>query len=177
MRAFLFLLLLAGPLVAAEPTVRFRRAAEPRENAFSLLIPIDWRISGGITRVNPTAAGGALNATGAKLDLTIENPSGSVRLRWYPEINYMDMRRSTAGQTGMFPAGSNYNGAPVFPLPPAVQYLEAGLRRDQPRASGIQISGRYPLPQAAASYYYCVINEARHKEGTKAVGMTNAAQS
>lgn len=115
-----------------------------------MLIPSGWRLSGGITRVNPLTSGGALNAIGAKLDMTLEDPTGSIRLRWLPEMMYADMRRSPAA--AMFPPGSNYNGATVMPLTNAAGFLDQVARREMPRASGWQSSGRYNLPQASASY-------------------------
>jgi len=145
--ASLALLLLAEP-----PAAHFHRVPEPRENAFSILVPADWRLSGGIVRVNPMNSGGALNAIGAKLDLTLENPGATVRLRWHPEMNYVDLRRTPVGQTGMFPPGSNYNGALVYPLPTAAQYLEALFLREHPAAASVQVVLRQPLPQTAASY-------------------------
>ena len=47
--------------------VIFYRNSEPNENAFTFLLPKDWSITGGITRVDPNAAGGAGNAIEAKL--------------------------------------------------------------------------------------------------------------
>jgi hypothetical protein len=130
--------------------VRFRRVAEPKEGAFTLLAPADWRLSGGITRVNPLASGGSLNAVAAKLDLELASPDGRIRLRWYPENLYVDPRRNTAA--AMFPVGGNYNGAQVFPLPGAFEYLDRGFAYHHPRASAVRSRSRHPLPDAARSY-------------------------
>lgn len=142
--------LLLLTLAAHPDTVRFQRQAEPREGAFSLLVPAGWKISGGISRVNPLAANGPLNSVAAKLDMAIEDPTGAIRLRWLPDMNYMDMRRSPAG--GMFPTGSNYNGATVMPLLDAASFLSYAARREMPRASAWNVTGSYPLPKAADSY-------------------------
>lgn len=150
MHALLALLLL--PVDGApEGAIRFQRVTEPNEKAFSLLIPAGWRLEGGITRVNPLAVNGPLNAIAAKLDMKLTAPTPGVVLRWYPEMNYMDMRGNAAG--AMFPPGSNYNGAPVAPKMGAFAYLErAVFPRDHARASQIKVKGRFPLPQAARSY-------------------------
>lgn len=136
---------------APAETVRFRRAPEPNEGAFSMLLPADWRWQGGITRVNPLAANGPLNAIAAKLDMSVTSPDGALTLRWYPETNYMDMRSSPAAP--MFPPGSNYNGAPVAPKMNAFTYLDQIIfRRAHPRASGLKLKGRFPLDKVAQSY-------------------------
>jgi hypothetical protein len=144
-----FLLLLAA--FAHGEVLRFQRVSEPKEGAFSVLIPTGWRTSGGITRVNPMAANGALNAIGAKLDFGITSADNRTELRWYPEINYFDMRGNPA--QAMFPTGSNYNGAPVAPKMNALTFLEQVLfRRTRPQAANFTVKGRYPMPKIAASY-------------------------
>jgi len=53
------LLLLSAQAGAGRPcTLYFKRIAEPREGAFTLLAPSDWKAGGGLVRVNPMAAGG-----------------------------------------------------------------------------------------------------------------------
>lgn len=144
------LLFFAAQLAPAQ-MVRFKRIAEPKEQAFTVLVPADWRVSGGITRVNPMTANGTLNAIGAKLDFSIASSDGRIILHWYPEINYFDMRGNPA--QAMFPPGSNYNGAPVYPKLNALAYLEQMVfRRAHPRVTGARVTGRYPLPKVAASY-------------------------
>ncbi len=144
----LWLFLLMAPVWA--DTVRFQKVAEPREGAFTVLIPAGWKASGGIVRVDPTAAGGTLNAIGAKLDFTITSDDGRVVLHWYPETNYIDLRGQPAGP--LYRAGSIYNGAVVWPKANAASYLQQAFSRARPRASNVRIKGTYPLPKAAASY-------------------------
>jgi hypothetical protein len=71
-------------------------------------------------------------------------------MRWYPETMFIDPRRMPAA--GMFPPGSNYNGALVLPLPNAFGYIEQGFRFLHPQAGNVQTKGRYPLPKLAQSY-------------------------
>lgn len=139
---------LSGP---AGQIVRFKRLAEPREGAFTMLAPADWTASGGIVRVNPLNSGGALNSLGAKLDFTLTSGDGRVTMRWYPETNYVDNRYMPAA--GMFPPRSNYNGAMVWPVESAFGYIEKAMfARQRPGAAGVQVKLRQQLPQAAAGY-------------------------
>ena len=57
----------AKPSGPAGEIVRFKRLAEPREGAFTILAPADWSASGGIVRVNPLNSGGALNSLAPQL--------------------------------------------------------------------------------------------------------------
>lgn len=146
------LVVVSVSICLAQPkAVYFKRAAEPKEGAFSFLLPSDWRLAGGILRVNPMTSGGALNATGAKLEMTASSPDGRIQLHWLPETMYIDSRRMPAA--GLFPPGSNYNGALVWPVLDAFGYLDQGVfRRQHSQASGLQVKGRYPLPKVAESY-------------------------
>lgn len=152
MRPFLSLcsLLLAASCWAQPRAIHFTRIAEPRESAFTLLAPADWQARGGIVRVNPLSAGGPLNSVAAKLDFTIASPDGRVAFHWYPETIYVDSRRMPAAAA--FPTGSNYNGALVLPLTGAFGYIEQGFRYIHPRATGLKVKVRYPLPKVAQSY-------------------------
>lgn len=103
----------------------FKRVHEPNEDAFNLLIPKDWTTSGGIYRIDPIAGGGSGNAIDAKVDFSVmSDQEGKVMIRFLPDMNYFDMRFSPAGQMGMFPTGSNYNGMMVLPLLSADQFIQ-----------------------------------------------------
>lgn len=124
---------------------------EPREKAFKVLIPDGWTVDGGIFRVDPSAAGGVGNAIEAKLDFSIKaDAAGTTMMRWYPEINYIDASKTPAGQMGMFPTGSNYNGMTVMPLMSAANFLEkVALPFARPKAKGIRVTKRKQLPSLA----------------------------
>jgi hypothetical protein len=131
--------------------VRFKRITEPREGAFTMLAPMDWSASGGIVRVNPLNSGGPLNALGAKLDFTVSSGDGRIVMRWYPEITFVDSRYMVAA--AMFPPGSNYNGAMVWPLESAFGYIEKAMFAKQRQGAGnVQVKLRQRLPQAVAGY-------------------------
>lgn len=96
---FLFIILLevfpafpTGTANSAElTTVVFRRVQEPRENAFSILIPKGWQIEGGIFRIDPTMQGGAAQSIAA----------GQMRL-YLPGSNYNGMTVYPIMSAGQF---------------------------------------------------------------------------
>jgi hypothetical protein len=106
-------------------SIIFKRTQEPKENAFSFRLPSDWITEGGIFRIDPTAGGGSGNAIDAKLDFSMKmDQAGTVMMRWLPDMNYFDMSTSPAGQMGMFPTGSNYNGMMVMPKMSGLQFIQ-----------------------------------------------------
>jgi len=101
-------------------TVIFRKIAEPQEGAFTMLVPRDWIVTGGIFRVDPNKAGGTLNAIEAKIDIAIGSDArGTVMMRRLLKVNYADgpLIPFTHGP------GSNYNGAMVVRMPTVNDYL------------------------------------------------------
>lgn len=103
----------------------FKRVNEPKEQAFSILIPGGWGHEGGIMRVNPVASGAA-NAIEAKVDYTVFSDSKkTVQIHWLPDIYYYDASQNLAG--GMFPEGSNYNGMLVLRKRPASVFVKQNL--------------------------------------------------
>lgn len=127
----------------------FKRAQEPKENAFSYLLPQGWITEGGIFRIDPTAGGGSGNAIDAKLDFTMKNNSeGSVLMRWLPEMNYFDMSTSPAGQMGLFPTGSNYNGMMVLPKMSGLQFIQhVVIQYAHPNLADYQIVSQKKSPE------------------------------
>lgn len=113
----------------------FVRVNEPREGAFSLLVPAGWKKEGGIFRVNPLQAGGPLNSLEAKCDLTFKSDNrGPVAFRILPDIVY-----AHAGiGAGAFPPGANYQGAIVRPLEDAPTHLQNLFASLHPRAQAVQ---------------------------------------
>jgi hypothetical protein len=86
----------------------FLRVNEPAENAFTFLLPKGWTISGGITRVDPNAAGGTGNAIEAKLYMRLASPDNKASISWLPDTRFFDIRRYGNNPAApMFPDGSN----------------------------------------------------------------------
>jgi len=138
--------LVAGNVIHLSPT------AEPREHAFTMLIPDGWITQGGIYRVDSSRAGGAGNSIVAKLDFVVKrDAAGTVMTHTFPDQLYMDMRRSPAAS--MFPPGSNYNGMRVSPPMNAQTYLvQMVFRPAHPQARNVKTPLQVPLPAVAASY-------------------------
>jgi hypothetical protein len=136
-------------------TAAFRRAVEPRERAFTLLIPAGWRIEGGIVRVDPLAQGGPAQSIAAKVDFTIKKDSaGTVMERWLPDVAWFDARRSPAGQMGLMPMGSNYMGMTVMPLTSAANFLGQVIFPQYHRgARQIRIVESRQLPELSKAYH------------------------
>lgn len=117
----------------------FKRMNEPREHAFSILVPSGWKLSGGIFRVDPNKVGGPLNSMEAKCDLSFKKDSkGSVEFRIHPDVNY-----GIPGiGGGFFPPGSNYQGAQVTPYqdaPTFVRSLFATMRKNAAQVNYVAI--------------------------------------
>ena len=122
-------------------TVIFERVTERNEKAFSILVPKGWITEGGIIRINPLEQGGPAQSIAAKVDFSVKRKTEDVVLHWLPEILFCDASKTIAGQMGLFPVGSNYNGMPVYPLMSAgdflMQFIFAQLH---PQATDVQIT-------------------------------------
>lgn len=132
---------------AISDVLRLHRVAEPKEHAFTVLIPQGWQTEGGIVRVDPNASGGSGNAIVAKCDFSIKRDAAATALvRFLPDTSFIDMRYSPAGQMGLFPNGSNYNGMTVYPVMDAVSFLtRIAFPYAHPHAQTPRIIERKPL--------------------------------
>jgi hypothetical protein len=129
-------------------TVAFQRLSEPREGAFTMLVPRGWLVEGGIFRSNSNTAGGTANAIEAKCDIAMKSDSnGTVMLRRLPKINSADgpIIPFTHGP------GTNYNGAIVTRMPTVDNYLMSVFKQTRLRASNIRIIQNEPLPKLVAA--------------------------
>ena len=144
----------SAPMAGGFQTVRFQRSAEPRENAFTFLMPQGWLVQGGITRVDPTAQGGPAQSIEAKLDIAIKkDPQGTVLLRRLPDVYYIDPKHMPAAQMGLIPYGSNYQGMLVLPCQGAARFLTDMLFPYlHPGAAGVQLVDARQLPRLAQRF-------------------------
>lgn len=129
----------------------FRWQQEPNEQAFKILLPDNWITAGGIYRINPATGTGAANALEAKLDFTMKSDdAGTALMRWFPDMFYFDSRYSPAGQMGLFPAGSNYQGMVVLPaLSPEQFIVQVVFPYAHPGATNVSVDRVEKLPQLA----------------------------
>jgi len=132
----------------------FQRRTEPNEGAFSLSVPSGWLMEGGISRANLMHQVIDAQSIEAKLDLTVkQDATGSVLIRWCPEIKYCDVRMSPAGMMGMFPPGSNYQGMLVYPLMSAQDFLiQFVFPWAHPQASQVQVVAQQSEPLLVQRY-------------------------
>jgi hypothetical protein len=137
-----------------ENTVVFQRTVEPNEGAFSILVPQGWQVEGGIFRVDPMMQTQSAQSIAAKLDFAVKrDAAGSVMIRWLPETLFCDLRMTPAGQMGLFPPGSNYQGMLVYPLMSAQEFLVQGIfPQAHPWAEQVQVVEQRSLPQLAQRY-------------------------
>ncbi len=134
-------------------TLLLQQKTEPNEKAFTLLVPQGWQTDGGIFRLDPNQIGGAGNAIAAKVDFTVKNNQGTVIIRWLPDMLYFDMRYSPAGQMGLFPNGSNYNGMSVYPVMTAEQFIQNQvIPYAHPGLSNYNITEQKPLPDLEQAF-------------------------
>lgn len=147
--------------------VVFQRAFEPRERAFNLLVPRGWITEGGIFRVDPLTQGGPSQSIAAKLDFAVKRDQiGSVMIRWLPDVLYFDARMSPAGQMGLYPPGSNYQGMTVYPVMSASQFMkQIAFPYAHPAAADVRVIEERPLQQMAQNYYQREIALAPFKQG------------
>jgi hypothetical protein len=137
------------------PAMVFHKMNEPNENAFSLLVPAGWQITGGITRVDPTANGGPANSIEAKLYMKVSSADEKAGICWLPDTRFYDMQRCpTRNLIGnMFPTGSNYNGMLVMPILSPEQFaLKIAVPFAHPHAQNLKITETKPLQDLAAKY-------------------------
>jgi hypothetical protein len=138
-----------------EKAIAFHRVSEPNEQAFKFLLPDQWIISGGITRVDPNSAGGSGNAIEAKLYMKLSAPDNKAEIGWLPDTRFFDMRRYPGANLAapMFPDGSNYNGMLVMTLPSPEQFIrKVAVPFAHPHAQGLSITAVNPLPALAEEY-------------------------
>ncbi|MBU0507649.1 hypothetical protein KKH27_02255 [bacterium] len=142
---------------ATEPRISvpvFDRIQEPREGAFSMIVPHGWKVEGGILRFDPTAMGGAAQSIEAKLDLTIKrDDAGTVLGRVLPDMRYADIGAANPMLAGMFPPGSNYNGMLVAPCPTAQAFItQMAFPYVHPAAQGVRVVQTHPANELAQRY-------------------------
>lgn len=142
-----------GQVTSDPGAVLLRRQMEPTEGAFSILVPDGWKTAGGISRVDPSAAGGPANAIEARLDFAVARDDiGSVVVRWAPHTYFADMRGTPAAS--MFPTGSNYMGMMVLPvMSPPTFVSDVIIPQAHPSATDLTMLEQRDLPELARLHH------------------------
>ena len=126
---------------------RLHRHVEPREGAFTVLLPDGWIFDGGVVRLNP--ASGPMNSVGAKIEFAEKkDPAGTVMMHWLANLSYKDPRLLPG-----FQVGSNYMGMIVLPVMDAQSFLTQWVfPRQRPQAQNVQIVDHKPLTKLVQQY-------------------------
>lgn len=154
-----------------KPNLVFTRQWEPKERAFSLLVPEGWKTEGGIFNVNPMQMNGPGNSMAPKCDFTVfKDARKSVYINFVPSWNYADLSMvgSMAPAAAFFTPGSNYNGMKVRPMLSARAFLEELFRTKHPEAAEIKVVHADPMSEIVEGY---VKNEATLNQQLQAVGV------
>jgi len=128
-----------------------RRVDEPNEKGFSVLVPENWEIKGGVFNVHPDQTNGPANSITPKYDFAVMNtPSGEVMVHWIPTWNYADL--STAPSNGILQPGAHYQGMPVRSFCSPEAFLRDLLARERPTATDVSVLDRDPLAEIDRAY-------------------------
>jgi hypothetical protein len=74
-------------------------------------------------------------------------------IRWQPDVLYFDARYSPAGQMGLFPEGSNYQGMTVFNIMTAEDFIfRIVFQYAHPNAKNLTIIKKKKLSDLATKY-------------------------
>jgi hypothetical protein len=138
-----------GQKTAPKPgaALYLHRQWEPREKAFTVLVPDGWQFEGGVVRLNPAA--GPTNSVGAKIEFAIKkDQAGTAMIHFFPNITYKDPK-----WVPTFRVGSNYMGSMVYPVADPQTYIaQFVFAKERPRAQNVQVVDRKPLPELAQRY-------------------------
>ncbi len=140
---------------AGSATARFQRQWEPKERAYSFLVPAGWTVEGGIFHVNPMEVGGSTNSIDGKCDMAVKkDAAGTVTFRWLPTWNYCDMSQSAqfSMTASLFPVGSRYQGMEVRPMPDCASFLQGLFGALHPTASDVNIVETKSMPELSEVY-------------------------
>ena len=129
----------------------FNQAEEPNEKAFSFLVPENWLISGGITRVSSNLSDAKDDRHEAKLYLKLTSPDAKSTLCWLPNNNYFDPEKSRKAKNKQ--AEKNTCNYPEMSLlSPADFGIQIAFPFAHPHASELKIIGNKKLEKVAKEY-------------------------
>jgi len=154
--SLIFITLCGGKPNESKPTAIFERKFEPREKAFSLLVPKGWFIEGGAIRILDERYGGALNMVDCKFDLAVKSDkAGTVMIRWLPEMLCIDSSQAWGN-----PEGAVFNNVLVrAKRNPQRLVTEVIVPYAHPRARGVKVKEVKNLPSLASIFQSTVPKE------------------
>jgi hypothetical protein len=128
--------------------ISFHREYEPNEKAFSFLLPEGWKISGGITRINPNSYNELANSIGPKLYMKLVSPDEKTSIGWLPDNRFFDKQPFTTRDLigTIHPACSDYTDIEVKAIMSPEKYLiQVALPFAHPHAQNIKLINTLPL--------------------------------
>jgi hypothetical protein len=128
--------------------ISFHREYEPNEKAFSFLIPKGWKISGGITRINPNSFDELTNSIGPKLYMKLVSPDEKTSIGWLPDNQFINKQQfATRNHMGtIYPVGNNYNDLEEKAIMSPEEYLiHVAFPFAHPHAQNIKLIDTLPL--------------------------------
>jgi hypothetical protein len=130
-------------------TLFLKRVDEPREKAFSLLVPHGWSIEGGAIRLLDASIAGANNMVECKFDLSVrKDADGSVLIRWLPEMLCIDQSQAWGN-----PEGAVFNNTLVRRKRDPVSFItQVAVPYAHPGATNVRIRYSKELQGLAAKY-------------------------
>jgi len=129
----------------------FNHAEEPNEKAFTFLVPENWSISGGITRVSSNLSDAKDDRHEAKLYLKLTSPDAKSTLCWLPNNNYFAPGKSR--KTKNQPSEKNTSNFPEMSLlSPADFGIQIAFPFAHPHASELRIIENKKLEEVAKEY-------------------------
>ena len=146
--------------------ILLQRRAEPNENAFTVLVPKGWIVSGGVFNVNPLEAQGAGNSLMPKCDFSImSDETGTVLIRWVPTWYYADLRGAPSGDS--FQPGRVYQGMKVRYILTPREFLTQLFREEHPQAVEVKEIGSNPMTGISEAFAkrFESVNEGFRKMG------------
>jgi hypothetical protein len=146
---FSFLLFFSLSAFSQKDAILFRRLDEPKEKAFSLLVPRGWTLEGGAIRLLDPDIAGANNMVECKFDLAVKKDAdGSVMIRWLPEMLCIDQSQSWGN-----PEGAVFNNFLVRRKRDPVSFvLQIAVPYAHPNAVNVKVKSSKSLPGLAARY-------------------------
>jgi hypothetical protein len=147
----------AGPATFSptgkRPTLLMQRTWEPKEKAFTFLVPNGWIFKGGVFNVNPLTQNGPGNSMAPKCDLVVQRDDrGTVMIRFAPSWNYADLTYSPTGFS-FFKPGQYYQGMLVKVMPTPKQFLTELFQAARPQASQVTVVAEDPMREMVAAVY------------------------
>lgn len=154
--AVILFLLINSQVSGQKDAVLFNRMQEPKEQAFSLLVPKGWSLEGGAIRLLDANVAGANNMVECKFDLAVKkDAAGSVMIRWLPEMLCIDQSQAWGN-----PEGAVFNNCLVRrKRDPLTFILQVAIPYAHPNSTNVKIIRSKPLPGLEAQYAAMVEKE------------------